>query len=81
MVSFQIPGKTSLEKLSLTMDNSSAYAIGPSALRKVGGMPSGPAAPLLRMACMAASSSQMVKGEQQDSAAVGSCSAFFRWGA
>ncbi len=40
------------------------------ALRKVGGMSSGPAAPLLRMACMAMSSSRMVKGEQQDSAAV-----------
>ncbi len=61
------------------MDNSSAIVIGSSALRKVGGMSSGPAAFLLRMVCMAESSSRMVKGEQQDSAAVGSCGAFFRW--
>ncbi len=31
------------------------------------------------MACMAVSSSRMVKGKQQNSAAVCSCSAFFRW--
>ncbi len=69
----------SLPLLSLKMDNSSALAIGPSALRKVGGMSSGPAAPLLHMAYMVVSSSRMVKGEQQDSATVNSCSAFFRW--
>ncbi len=40
---------------------------------------SGPAAPFLRKACMAMSSSRRVKGEQHDSAVVGICSAFFRW--
>ncbi len=79
MASFQIPGKTPFEELSLKMDSISALSIGPSALRKVGGMSFGPAAPLPRMACIAVSSSQKVKGEQQDSAAVGSCSTFFRW--
>ncbi len=34
---FQIPGTTPLEKLSLKMDSSSVLAVGPSALRKVGG--------------------------------------------
>ncbi len=77
MASFLIPGKTPLEKLSLKMDKSSALAIGPSSLRKIGGLSSGSAAPLLRMACMDVSSSRMVKSEQQDSAAVGSFSAFF----
>ncbi len=75
---FQIPGKTPLEKLSLKTGNSSALAIGPSALRKVGGMSSGAAAPLLRVACMAVLSLRMVTGVQQGSAAVGSCCAFFR---
>ncbi len=56
MAFFQIPGTTPLEKLSLKIDNNSALAIGPSALRKVGGMSSGPAAPFLRMARMAMSS-------------------------
>ncbi len=55
------------------MDNWSAMAIGPSALRKVGWMSSG-----LRMTCMAVSSSRTVKGEQMDSVAVGICSIFFR---
>ncbi len=75
----RIPRTTPLEKLPLKMDKSSALAIGPSALRKVGGMLSGPSAPLLPMACMVVSGSWMVTGEQQDSAAVGSCSAFIRW--
>ncbi len=61
------------------VDNSSAMAIDPSALRKVGGMSSEPAKPLLCMTCMAVLSSRMVKGEQQVSAMVGSCSASFRW--
>ncbi len=80
VASFQIPGTTPLEKLSLKMDYNSALAIGPSALRKVGGMSSGPAAHLLWLhACMVVSSLEVVKVEQHDSAAVGSCSAFFRW--
>ncbi len=59
--SFQISGTTPLEKLLLKMDNNSVLAIGLSALRKVGGMSSGPVAPLLLMACMAMSSSRTVK--------------------
>ncbi len=43
------------QKLSLKMDSNSVLAVGPSALRKVGGMSSGPAASFLRMACMALS--------------------------
>ncbi len=77
VAAFQIPGTTPLQKLSLKIDNNSVLAIGPSSMRKVEGMSSGPAAPLLRMAFMAMSSSRVVKGEQQDSAAVRSCSAFF----
>ncbi len=37
------------------MDSNSVLAVGPSALRKVGGMSSGPAAPFLRMVYMAMS--------------------------
>ncbi len=46
VASNQIPGTTPLEKLSLKMDNNSAL---------VGGMSSGPAVPLLHMACMVVS--------------------------
>ncbi len=77
MAFLQVPGTTPLEKLSLKMDNNSALAIGLSALRKVGGLSSGPTEPMLRMACLAVSSSRVVNGEQQDSAAIGSCHAFF----
>ncbi len=58
------------------MDKSSASAIGPITSTKVEGMSSGPAASFVRMACIAVPSSGMVKGDRQDSTAVGSCSAF-----
>ncbi len=54
----------------MKIDNNSALAIGPTALRKVEEMSPGPAAPFLRMACMAMSSSRMAKGVQQSVAVV-----------
>ncbi len=79
VASFQIPGTPPLEKLSLKVDNSSVLAIGLSALREIGGIYCGPVSSVRRKVCMAVPSSQMVKSEQQDSVAVDSCSAFFRW--
>ncbi len=79
VASFQIPGTTPLEELSVKEDKSSALVIGTSDLRKVRGMSPGPVAPWLRMACLAVSSSWMVKGKQCTSAAVGNCCASFRW--
>ncbi len=52
--SFQIHGATPLEKFLLKLNSSLALAIGPSALKKVGGMSAGPAEPLLCMACVTA---------------------------
>ncbi len=70
VISFQVPRTTPLKKLLLNMDSSSVLALGPSALRKVGGTLARPAAPL---------PSLMVTGEQQDAAVVGRCCVFFMW--
>ncbi len=71
MAIFQIWGDFPVEKLRLKMPSSSCLALGPRALRNVGGISSGPGAPLARIWRMASSSSSNLKAAQQLSPAVG----------
>ncbi len=74
---FQIWGDYPVEKLRLRMSSSSCLALGPRALRNVGGISSGPGTPLARIWRMASSSSSFLKAAQHISPAVGDFSVDF----
>ncbi len=71
MALFQIWGEVPVAKLQLKISSSSLFARGPSALRKVGGMSSGPGAPFDLSYRTARSSSYDWNGRQHASSTVG----------
>ncbi len=79
MAIFQIWGDFPVEKLRLKMSSSSCLALGPRALRNVGGISSGPVAPSALIWRMASSSSSFLKATQQLSPANGSFSVDFSY--
>ncbi len=79
MAIFQIWGDFPVEKLRLKMSCSSCLALGPKAFRNVGGMLSGPGAPLARIWRMTSSGSSFRKAAQQLSPAVGDFSVDFSY--
>ncbi len=67
----QICGEVPVAKLQLKISGSSLFAPGPSALRKAGGMSSGPGDPFDLICRIARSSSDGRNGWQQASSTVG----------
>ena len=74
MATLQILGEWAREKDELNMDSNSWRAKRPNALRKDGGMSSGPAAPLLFVYLMADNNSHIWSGTQPSSSIDGASS-------